>query len=126
VRWEDIRNLENRVGYRYLTHESEDHYWVSLGAKVHSYLSFTSKLFHSCLQVTAKASSATANGGLTNPLNSYINFQILESPTSVPDGAAAPSDTNKVKRTPSMQRDDTDIQRIQHRAEKLGYKVSTV
>ncbi|XP_065920713.1 serine/threonine-protein kinase D3-like [Dysidea avara] len=108
VRWEDIRNLENRVGYRYLTHESEDHYWVSLGAKV-----------------TAKASSA-ANGGLANPLNSYINFQILESPTSVPDGAPAPSDTTKVKRTPSMQRDDTDIQRIQHRAEKLGYKVSTV
>ena len=34
VRWEDIRNLENRIGYRYLTHESEDHYWTSMGAKV--------------------------------------------------------------------------------------------
>ena len=85
----------------------------------------TKFLLACCLQVTAKASSA-ANGGLANPLNSYINFQILESPTSVPDGAPAPSDTTKVKRTPSMQRDDTDIQRIQHRAEKLGYKVSTV
>jgi len=80
----------------------------------------------SAVFVTQVTSKPTANGTAASPLRSYINFQILESPTTVPDGAVDPNESAKVKRTPSLQRDDNDIQRIQHRAEKLGYKVSTV
>ena len=83
-------------------------------------------VLYSLLSIAQVSSKPTANGTAASPLRSYINFQILESPTTVPDGAAELTDSTKVKRTPSLQRDDTDIQRIQHRAEKLGYKVSTV
>ncbi len=33
--WEDLCQLEGHLGMRYLTHETEDHFWTSHGAKPH-------------------------------------------------------------------------------------------
>jgi len=33
--WEDLCKLEGSLGMRYLTHESEDNFWTSHGAKPH-------------------------------------------------------------------------------------------
>lgn len=102
------------------------HKLIRLQGCIHLCLYMTFCYRNSVLPIVQVSSKPTANGTAASPLRSYINFQILESPTTVPDGAAELTDSNKVKRTPSLQRDDHDIQRIQHRAEKLGYKVSTV
>lgn len=33
--WEDLCQLEGRLGMRYLTHESEDNFWMKHGARPH-------------------------------------------------------------------------------------------
>lgn len=142
--WEDLCQLEGRLGMRYLTHESEDNFWTKHGAKPHPLAKAEAE--HR-LQTAIRQQQTFED--LSPTLNSRVKFENggpISNGTTLPQGLTveqvASSVQNRSKSSESLTSDnqdrsstsskhysemtDDDIKKSQAHAMRVGYKVSTV
>ena len=139
--WEDLCQLEGSLGIRYLTHETEDKFWVNKGAKPHplarreepepvlrrtsvtSSSSGVGKRDH-----FAKQSSQPPSGSLpradppTPPTDDDDDDELTLTPPPPPPPVVLPPKDSSFKITVE---DPVVVKREEH-ARRIGYTVSTV
>lgn len=142
--WEDLGQLEGCLGMRYLTHETEDAFWMSHGAKSHP-----------LAKAEAEKRKQQQQEALETRPNQRVNFaepDLISNSSKVSDGSSRsvestpgvfteptstgsdPNGSIDVERngdTPTIQQNylsmsDEQIVKAQKHAERVGYKVTTV
>lgn len=137
---------------RYLTHETEDHFWLSHGAKPHPLAKAEEE---KRTQIKLEQQQAFLENTTSRPTTQRVNFvepdqisnsskvsngssrsvesqgvfseqstELNGSPDSLERNADTP--TSAKSRKPYISMSDEEILRAQEHAERVGYKVSTV
>lgn len=146
--WEDLGDLEGRIGTRYLTHETEDAFWKSRGARPHPLAKAEAerraqlKLEQQqqlLLQQMFEGKSPKVNFVEPDQVsNTSSRSQGSQSGTVFPESGSEPKSggsdaeqnqdttTKKKKRKDYLSMTDEEIIKAQQHAERVGYKVTTV
>ena len=128
--WEDLSELEGRLGMRYLTHESEDAFWTRQGAKQHPLAKKEEARREEMQRMNAMYSDNSP--GKTRKGVHFSNGTALGG-SGVCVENSSPSEEVKDEEVIAQQltkefskMSDEEIRRSQEHAERIGYKVSSV
>lgn len=133
--WEDLSELEGRLGMRYLTHESEDAFWTRQGAKQHPLAKKEEAKREEMQRMNAiysdnspgktrkgvHFSNGTALGGSGVCVENSSSSEEVKAEETVEETVAQQS-----RGRSSLVMSDEEIRRSQQHAERIGYKVSSV
>lgn len=139
--WEDLCQLEGRLGMRYLTHESEDNFWMKHGAGAHPLAKQEAERKAAELAAAAIADSQRVvkfsdTAAISNGTSvSGMATETTDS-TCVNDGMADSVSTNSNEsrdrasssgsRKDYLQMTDDEIKESEAHATRVGYKVTTL
>ena len=142
--WEDLCELEGRLGLRYLTHESEDAFWQRQGARPHPLTLLTKKALpnplptgnyyvniHTIHEQIAAASMASEPDFTSLdkqvPNGSVATSRVANgSPCSERAQVAEQTHSPRTKRKSYVCMPDEEVEKLQQHAQRVGYTVSTV
>ena len=142
--WEDLCQLEGRLGMRYLTHESEDNFWMKHGARPHPLAKQEAEQKAAELAAAVIADSQrvvkfsdTAAGTISNGTSmSGLAAEATDSATHGNDSTADSVSTNSNEsrdrasssgsRKDYLQMTDEEIKDSEAHATRVGYKVTTL
>lgn len=137
--WQDLCELESKLDTRYLTHESEDTWWIKQGAKPHPLAKKSQRFLHhtynniTILDEPRPGASPIATTAVI--ANMPVRREQLTKDSSTTDKQPPVSDNTLVKRNDSIPKLETteskrksivEIVKTEQRALKVGYTVSTV
>ena len=127
--WEDLSELEGRLGMRYLTHESEDAFWTRQGAKQHPLAKKEEAKREEMQRMNAIYSDNSP--GKTRKGVHFSNGTALGGSgvcveNSSPSEEAEETVAQQSQGRSSLIMSDEEIRRSQQHAERIGYKVSSV
>ena len=144
--WEDLCQLEGCLGMRYLTHETEDNFWTSHGAKPHPLAKAEAEKRPQIMleqEQQRSANSTPSNPTVTIQEDQLSNGSYVSNESSKPgsdgggvfsnsspcesrgSGSGTPTQMQK-KRKDYISMSDEEVMRAQEHAKRVGYKVSTV
>lgn len=133
---EDLYELEGKLGNRYLTHESEDSFWLRQGCKPHPLVKKeTARLRHQYANFEViqehKTRQTTASNGSVPSVATVSNQAIKTSQPTTTDTAATAAATGEEAETDESRKsyielDPNDIQNLETHARRIGYTISTV
>ena len=143
--WEDLCQLEGYLGMRYLTHETEDNFWTSHGAKPHPLAKAEAEKRTQIMleqEQQRSANSTPSNPKVTIQEDRLSNGSHVSSESSgggvfsnsSPSGSMTSGNRGSGRGTPTQQKNrkdyvsmsDEEITKAQEHAKRVGYKVSTV
>lgn len=138
--WEDLCALEGQLGIRYLTHESEDNWWIKQGAKPHPLAVQAAKFqHHTYNNITiledprhAGTSPIATTAMIANvqekppPPPSYDQSKTKQSkPSQEKDSSNSPTPSNTSRKS-VVEIENENVERLEKHAKRVGYTVSTV
>ncbi len=120
--------MEGRIGTRYLTHDSEDSWWIKQGAKPHPLTSKPQKFQHHTYN-NVTILDDPRHGAPKIATNAMI-ANVQEKPTvtnnqSETNGQSSPTPSNTSRKS-VIDMEDPEVQKSELHAKKVGYTVSTV
>ena len=133
--WEDLCKLEGSLGMRYLTHESEDNFWTSHGAKPHPLAQAKSPSMEEVAVGQSARSVKFSQDEEVVPHSSPVSSLgktgssdrgsrgSLDKPDDQ-DGRSSTSSSGSKKDYVHMT--DDEIVKAQAHAKRVGYKISTL
>lgn len=144
--WEDLCQLEGYMGMRYLTHETEDNFWTSHGAKPHPLAKVeaekrtqikleqqqASEVYDSSVntgnqRVAEQQPDQHSNGSqVSNGSVKFANDVFSGSGENIDETGVGKSNMSTRNREDYVSMPDEDVVKSQAHAERVGYKVSTV
>ena len=143
--WEDLCQLEGRLGMRYLTHESEDNFWMKHGARPHPLAKQEAEQKAAELAAAAIADSqrvvkfsdtagAISNGtsmsGLAAETTDLTDVAAVND--SKADSVSTNSNESRDRASSSgskkdyLQMTDDEVRESEAHASRVGYKVTTL
>ena len=143
--WEDLCQLEGRLGMRYLTHESEDNFWMKHGARPHPLAKQEAEQKAAELAAAAIADSqrvvkfsdtagTISNGNSMSGLatETIDSSYVAAVNDSTADSVSTNSNESRDRASSSgskkdyLQMTDDEIKESEAHATRVGYKVTTL
>ena len=140
--WEDLCELEGRLGMRYLTHESEDAFWRRQGAKPHPLIkkvaanpppmtNYYVNIHTIHEQIAAAANSSDLDSSSLDQQVPNGTSQASRAPNKPPSSTtnnetACVSPDSDSKRKSYVALPDEEVTLLHEHAQRIGYTVSTV
>ena len=132
--WEDLSELEGRLGMRYLTHDSEDAFWIRQGAKQHPLAKREAmQKTNNMDTIEERSSSMSSSHSGSSPDGNqrrgvhFSNGTVLGGSGVLENSEAVqPEDTTHTSTKDYLTMSDEEIQKSQEHAMRVGYKISSV
>ena len=126
--WEDLCALEGKLGTRYLTHDSEDSWWMKQGAKPHP-LAIKAPKFQHHTYNNVTILDDPRHGAPTIATTAMIaNVQEKPPVTSKQsdyNGRSSPTPSNTSRKS-VVEMEDKEVKKSELHAKRVGYTVSSV
>ena len=145
--WEDLCQLEGQLGMRYLTHESEDNFWMKHGARPHPLAKQEAEQKAAELAAAAIAdnqrvvkfsdmqgtiSNGTSRSGLAATMTNADSTVVAADDDNATDNASTNSNDSRDRASSSgskkdyLNMTDEEISASEAHATRVGYKVTTI
>ena len=123
--------MEGKLGLRYLTHDSEDSWWMKQGARPHPLALKPQKFQHhtynniTILEDPRHGASPIATTAMIANVQEKPRPEQSANEQSIPNGKGSPTPSNTSRKS-AIDMEDHEVERSERHAQKVGYTVSTV